>query len=227
MTHSKTAILIFAQSAQQEQVAKPFSESGTLFGQLNKQTLSKVKKTKLPFFHFSEKEQVGNTFGERYVNAIQAVFNKGFKNIITIGNDTPHLQTRHIVETNKKLQNNPVVLGPSKDGGYYLMGLQKTHFDASLFLKFPWQTRALNQSFATAFENKNTKVTWLEVLTDIDSVSDIRHILDSFKVLSISLKKLLYKLVQSEKVLTQFTSIFFQRLSTQTPFNKGSPFLAS
>ena len=72
---------------------------------------------------------------------------------------------------------------------------------------------ARSNVFRNGIESKNTKVTWLEVLTDIDSVSDIRHILDSFKVLSISLKKLLYKLVQSEKVLAQFASIFFQRLS--------------
>ncbi|RFN58829.1 DUF2064 domain-containing protein [Marixanthomonas ophiurae] len=225
--NNNTAILIFANSAQQEKVLKPFRKSATLFGELNKQTLSKVKKTGLPYFHFSEKEQIGNSFGERYVNAIQSVFDKGYENIITLGNDTPHLQTRHISKTAEKLQHNPIVLGPSTDGGYYMMGLRKSHFDASLFLKLPWQTSNLNRRISLLFHSKNIQIEWLETLTDIDSVSDIKVVLNSFRKLSYSLKKILSTLLISEKILFELAPIHFQKTLQKTPFNKGSPRIAS
>ncbi|PVW17328.1 TIGR04282 family arsenosugar biosynthesis glycosyltransferase [Marixanthomonas spongiae] len=224
--NNNTAILIFANSAQQERIAKPFRKSADLFGTLNKQTLAKVKKTGLPYFCFSEKEQTGNTFGERYVNAIQSIYNKGFDRIITLGNDTPHLQTRHIVETAKKLQENPIVLGPSKDGGYYMMGLRKSHFDSTLFLKLPWQTSNLNRKITLLFRSKNIQIEWLETLTDIDSVSDVEIILNSFRRLSYSLKKLLSNLLISEKILFEVTPLPFQKTLQKTPFNKGSPSIA-
>lgn len=227
MTNQKTAILIFANSAQQERIVKPFRKSADLFGTLNKQTLTKVKKTGLPYFHFSEKEQVGNTFGERYVHAIQSVYNKGFDTIITLGNDTPHLQSRHISETARKLQNNPVVLGPSKDGGYYMMGLRKSHFDASLFLKLPWQTSNLNRRISLLFRSKNIQIEWLEILTDIDSISDVKVVLNSFRKLSCRLKKILCSLLISEKILFELAPIHFQKTLQKIPFNKGSPSIAS
>ncbi|CAN0575163.1 unnamed protein product, partial [Ectocarpus sp. 12 AP-2014] len=64
-----------------------------VFETLTKETLRKVKRTKQPYFHISEKEQTGNSFGERFTNAIQTVFDKGYEHIITVGNDTPQLKT--------------------------------------------------------------------------------------------------------------------------------------
>jgi hypothetical protein len=66
MIRQKTAILIFANSAKHEGHQKSFRKSVALFKELNRQTIQKVKKTKLPFFIFSEKEQSGSNFGERY-----------------------------------------------------------------------------------------------------------------------------------------------------------------
>ena len=80
-----TAILIFANSAEFEAVQKPFRSSETLFDALNEQTIKIVEKTGLPYFHFSEKNQYGATFGERFANAIQSIYDKGFQTVITIG----------------------------------------------------------------------------------------------------------------------------------------------
>ena len=72
------------------------------------------------------------------------MFNKGFQNIITIGNDTPHLKTKHLLETANQFKEKDLILGPSKDGGFYLMGIKKAHFNKNTFLKLPWQTNRLN-----------------------------------------------------------------------------------
>ena len=139
-----TAILIFANSAEKEAERKTFLSSD-VFSALNHQTLKTVEKSGIEYFHFSEKNQVGSSFGERFSNAIENIFNKGFKNVITIGNDTPHLKTKHLVDTVHQLEKNDLVLGPSKDGGFYLMGIKKEHFNKETFLKLPWQTSKLQK----------------------------------------------------------------------------------
>ena len=73
----KTAILIFANSAKEEANANPL-QIVLFFETLTNETINKVKQTGLPYFHFTEKQQIGNSFGARFTNAIQSVFDKGF-----------------------------------------------------------------------------------------------------------------------------------------------------
>ncbi len=196
-----------------------------LFDELNRQTIAKVQKTGLPYFLFSENEQVGTTFGERYTNAIQSVYDKGFENVITIGNDTPHLQTAQLLKTVKYLETQKIVLGPSKDGGYYLMGLHKSQFNVNTFLKLPWQTTRLTQSIARLVSAKKIQVIFLKVLQDIDNVSDVSLLLDSFEKLSKTILQILRAIIsKGAQVFSNylFTTTSFQKRS---PFNKGSPLL--
>ncbi len=225
MNFSKTAILIFANSAQQEAVNKPFSKSSALFDVLNKQTLQKVKRSGLPYFLFSEEEQLGETFGERYTNAIQFVYDQGFENVITVGNDTPQLQTSQLIETAKKLEKNPIILGPSKDGGYYMMGLNKSQFNLETFLNLPWQTSQLTKRISRLLAAEKIKIVFLKILADIDSISDVKSVLNGFRTLCATLRKILLTLFSSEKITISYSPFFFQNTSKEIYFNKGSPLL--
>ncbi len=227
MNIKKTAILIFANSAQQEAVNKPFSKSSALFDVLNQETLQKVKRSELPYFLFSEDEQIGATFGERYTNAIQFVYDQGFENVITIGNDTPQLQTSQLVETAKKLEDNPIILGPSKDGGYYMMGLNKSQFNIETFLKLPWQTSQLTKHITRLLAAQKIKIVFLKMFTDIDFISDIELVFNGFRGISSTLKKILLSLFSSEKNIIFYFPYFFQNPSEENHFNKGSPLIAS
>ncbi len=219
----KTAILIFANSAQQEALNKPFSKASILFDEFNKKTLQKVKRSGLPFFLYSEEKQIGSSFGERYTNAIQYVYDQGFENVITIGNDTPQLQTSQLIETAKKLEENPIVLGPSKDGGYYLMGLNRSQFNVETFLKLPWQTSQLIKQISHLFSLRKIKILFLKTLNDIDTIADIKSVLDTFRKIDPVLKKILLSLFSSEKITFLYTSFFFQNTLKEIHFNKGSP----
>jgi glycosyltransferase A (GT-A) superfamily protein (DUF2064 family) len=67
-----------------------------------------------------------------------------------------------------------VVIGPSDDGGYYLIGLRVLHRD--LFDNMPWSTAAVapeTQKRATA---KGLKVAWLPPWFDIDTAEDLRRL---------------------------------------------------
>lgn len=220
-----TAILIFANSSSQEFEQKPFVKNATLFEALNKETLSKVKKTKLPFFHFTEKEQLGATFGERFVNAIHEVYQKGFDTLITIGNDSPQLKTMHLLEAYKQLQLGKTVLGPTFDGGFYLMGLHKSNFDAALFKKLPWQGFSLFNRISQLFENNNTLLFRLLVFEDIDSEKDVMVLLNYTKVLSSFILLVLNKLYKhSNKIFSKQEITNYTNFSLSF-YNKGSPIL--
>lgn len=223
MNTKDTAILIFANSAQREAQRKPFKSAEILFKTLNTEIETKVKNTGIPYFIISEDKQIGDSFGDRFTNAIQTIFNKGFVNIITVGNDTPHLKTAHLNKTIAKLQTTNLVLGPSKDGGFYLMGLSKNAFNSEVFKKLPWQTSALTNTFLSLASKKNISFNTLERLSDIDDLQDIKYLINNFRSLSKALTTLLLNSITTKEKAIYFTHLTFNSLSLSSYFNKGSP----
>lgn len=222
--NKKTAILIFANSAEKE-LKSTSSASADFFELLNTETVKTVKKTGLPYFHCSEKEQIGNTFGERFTNAIDAIYNKGFNQVITLGNDIPHLTANHILKAKDQLNHSDVVLGPSTDGGFYLMGFKKTHFNTTKIQNLPWQTKQLRHCLNTELQQQQIKTTYLETLSDIDDASDFEIILQSFKPLDFKIKKLLLKLRYIIQIWSSFTAVCNDKSIFKKHYNKGSPIL--
>ena len=218
-----TAILIFANSSTEEARQKSFYQGESFFEALNAHCLETVQKTGIPYFLFTEKEQVGADFGARFVNAITCVYNKGFENIITVGNDTPHLSSSQLLTTAKLLEKNKFVLGPSRDGGFYLMGLHRSQFDPTSFLKLPWQTSRLSKCIDLLIKKANIEVVRLKVLTDVDKFNDLKNILNSYKSLGRRLKRIILALLQfGEKIFNIIWLEKFQ-LEQQNLYNKGSP----
>ena len=218
-----TAILVFANSAKEELVTKSIPKSEQLFEKLTKTTLSKAKKTGLPIFHLTEKEQIGSNFGERFTNAIAAVFDKGFDNIITIGNDTPHLKTQHLKNTVKQLKLGKTIIGPSVDGGFYLLGLQKSNFDVSKFKKLPWQRFILYNQISRWLQSESSELVKLPVLQDVDNVKDLRSLLLFSKTLSTSLILLIIGLLSLKNRLFHKKYHFINLFPNRCFYNKGSP----
>lgn len=225
MKDLKTAILIFAHTAEYEAKVKPFQYSKEVFESLNQRTLELVKKTNLPYFVVTEKEQIGSTFGERFTHAIESVYDLNYDSVIVIGNDTPHLTANQLTSANRKLSTSDIVFGSSIDGGFYLLGIKREHFDANLFLKLPWQSQILNATLTKYFKVNAIKVAYLEKLRDIDSLHDIKKLFNSFKtvygnlfqlflIIFSKIKKTIYEIEVSPIFL--FQSNFY---------NKGSPYL--
>lgn len=225
MKDLKTAILIFAHTAEYEAKVKPFQYSKEVFESLNQRTLELVKKTNLPYFVVTEKEQIGSTFGERFTHAIESVYDLNYDSVIVIGNDTPHLTANQLTSANRKLSTSDIVFGSSIDGGFYLLGIKREHFDANLFLKLPWQSQILNAALTKYFKVNAIKVAYLEKLRDIDSLHDIKKLFNSFKtvygnlfqlflIIFSKIKKTIYEIEVSPVFL--FQSNFY---------NKGSPYL--
>jgi len=224
MKDLKTAILIFAHSAEYEATVKPFLHSKSVFESLNKRTLQLVQKTKLPYYIVTEKEQKGSNFGERFTNAIQSIYDLNYDSVIAIGNDTPHLTANHIRHAYSKLATNALVLGSSVDGGFYLLGIKKEHFNPSLFLKLPWQKQSLSSALSKYFKVNAIKVSYLEKLRDLDSDDDVKKLFESFRTLYNTLSKLILLLLGSVKTILFTVDVSSLYLFESNYLNKGSPY---
>jgi len=221
----KTAILIFALSSHEELKCKKIHGAKDLFEALSRHTQNTVKKTELPYFHFTEKEQQGSSFGERFTNAIKSVYDKGFEQVITIGNDSPHLKASQILETARTISKNKAVLGPSKDGGFYLMGLHKVNFDAKVFKNLPWQSAMLLKHLKTELLSNAIELASLHALHDIDHLHDLKTIMKFTIGLPLQIIKAIQSIVLSDSLLFQIESPIRGLFQSDIQQNRGSPIL--
>ncbi|MGB5820459.1 MAG: DUF2064 domain-containing protein [Saonia sp.] len=220
-----TAILVFANSSREELKYKPFAKNGVLFDELTQHTLQTVEKTKLPYFHFTEQQQIGTTFGERFTHAIQTIFDKGYDNVITLGNDTPQLKTSHILEAHGHISAGKPVLGPSVDGGFYLMALKKSCFDAFRFKGLSWQTNTLYSEISLLLENAGFDIFSLSVLRDLDTIRDAKSLLNHMTSISLGLFRVLTAIFSIKKIRVVRSLCFTGTQDYCIHFNKGSPSL--
>ena len=103
--------------------------------------------------------------------------------LIVIGSDTPNLRPDMILQASKRLDHSPVVLGPSKDGGYYLIG-RNTHLSANevdLFDKIPWSTQGVLKETVRRLETAQVPYHQLPTMCDVDDLTDLRDLMRALK----------------------------------------------
>lgn len=120
---------------------------------------------------FQKRIQFGKDLGERMYNAINTSFSDSYEKVCLIGTDIPHLRSDIIDEAFSKLNDADIVLGPSKDGGYYLIGMKAAH--SKLFKNILWSTSQVLFQTQHNAEKLNLKVGLLQELNDIDTLEDI------------------------------------------------------
>ncbi len=179
LNKNTTALLIFSYSAEKEAERKP------LFGNKKKElasdffkiligdTVELASKCGVEVFHFDEKKQQGTDFSSRYTNAFSDIFKLGFKNVISIGNDSPGLTVQHLKTALLQIEKHDAVIGPAKDGGVYLLGMSQSFFDSERFSQLPWQKNELLTSIIADFEKQHSNYFTLDLLVDIDSAKDM------------------------------------------------------
>jgi len=177
----------------------------------------------MPVFHITEDQQTGNSFGQRFTNAMQFVFDQGFEKIVTVGNDSPHLNKGHFETALSNLKHNKSVIGPSADGGFYLMGLHRSDFVKSDFEKLSWQTSELKEEIVELLSRSSKEVFLLSALFDIDSLWDVKIISKNTSGLARNVLEVLRTLISTTKKIGLPTFFIAYRGYSRIPFNKGSP----
>lgn len=114
--------------------------------------------------------QIGDNLGERMQHAFEFVFKLGHKKAIIIGSDCPTITTDLINKADEHLNNNDVVFGPAKDGGYYLLAMNQ--LVEMLFENMPWSKGNLLAQSLKKLEENQLSYHLLKQLNDIDNEED-------------------------------------------------------
>ena len=125
---------------------------------------------------FSLLPQRGEKFGERLCLAAEDLFKCGFESVCLIDSDSPTVPAENFAKAIDLLNTSAdrVVLGPSDDGGYYLIGLKKPH--RQLFEAIDWSTeRVFDQSMQRA-RAIGLEVKLLPTGYDVDDVLSLRRL---------------------------------------------------
>ena len=121
---------------------------------------------------YAKQIQKGKDLGERMHNAFLEGFENGYTNIVIIGSDIYDLEQKHLEEAFENLKSNTTVIGPSEDGGYYLLGMKKLF--SEVFQNKEWGTPSVLESTIQNLKIKGS-INFLEKLNDIDVISDIKN----------------------------------------------------
>ena len=118
--------------------------------------------------------------GDRLSRICHRIFSQGYRKLVILASDTPHLPQDVIRRAFARLDDTDMVLGPCDDGGYYLIGLR---FPAPwLFEGIPWSTsQVLDRTIVRADE---AGMTWelLPPCYDIDTWEDAERLIRDVRV---------------------------------------------
>ncbi len=120
--------------------------------------------------------QADGDLGQRMHAAFMHAFAGGAKRAVLIGSDIPDINVDLLEQAFIALLDKEVVIGPSEDGGYYLIGLvakKSKQLLPLLFTAMPWSTNELFATTTQRLEKSGYTVATLPALRDIDLPADL------------------------------------------------------
>jgi len=176
-------------------------EAATLHGSFVLDTLERTKaavnKFKLPvdrflacapssthvFFRIMEArhgvtllDQQGEDLGSRMRQAFDTLFARGYRQVHLVGTDVPSLPLTHYRDAVASLTRHDLVVGPAKDGGYYLIGMTRPYPD--LFAGIPWSTDQVLSLTEQKAAATGLDTALLPVWSDVDTINDLQALID-------------------------------------------------
>lgn len=230
--NNQTAILIFTRTAQEEAQQKWSTQLGAktngrhIAQTLIAHTRRVAKATGYAVIEISTRQQQGQSFGERLSYAVQSIWDRGFENVLIVGTDTPTLSTSLLQQAAAQIAPNKSVIGASKDGGAYLIGLHCSQFKADTFAALPWQQKQLYQALSAQLSQDNQHLHLLPTLSDIDNWEALLHFVQKtpWSLLQVRLSYYMHPLVQTA-VLFLPTKAWNKNFTTPT-YNRPPPMSA-
>jgi uncharacterized protein len=118
--------------------------------------------------------QRGKDLGDKMKCAFEDVFRGSFNRAVVIGSDSPDLPAEFIEQAISALRRTTSVIGPSSDGGYYLIGFNKDDFLPQVFDEISWSTDAVLRQTIDILNRHNRTFSLLPEWHDIDTIEDVR-----------------------------------------------------
>ncbi len=121
-------------------------------------------------------KQEGANLGAKMSNAFDWAFGAGFRTVVLTGTDHPNLPVEHVALAFKLLEETTdIVLGPAKDGGYYLVGLRRPN--PGLFIGMHYShEKVLEQTLLRADRIQGAEARLLPEWYDVDTPAELVHL---------------------------------------------------
>ena len=135
-----------------------------------KDELNKMKTWVGSGFEFYYQED--SDLGERMSNAFKKSFALGAEKAVIIGTDVPDISIDLIIRSFDLLDKKDIVIGPSTDGGYYLLAMKKPN--NNIFTGINWSTESVLDQTINRINEDNFSFAKLEQLHDIDDEHSLK-----------------------------------------------------
>jgi glycosyltransferase A (GT-A) superfamily protein (DUF2064 family) len=117
--------------------------------------------------------QQGDDFESRLLDALERVAARGYRRLVLVGSDTPALDPADLRRGAAASQE--AVVGPSSDGGFYLLAIDSAHLDALAGL--PWRRNGLLRALRQRLQARGLTVATLCTRDDLDDARDVQRTL--------------------------------------------------
>ncbi|MHC4617283.1 MAG: TIGR04282 family arsenosugar biosynthesis glycosyltransferase [Planctomycetota bacterium] len=121
--------------------------------------------------------QTGRDLGQKMKNAFIHAFAEGFSKLVLIGSDLPDLPADYLNLSLEALDTHDTVIGPTSDGGYYLIGFAKQAFLPEAFEDIAWGTDRVFMHTVKTLKRHGRKLYVLPQWHDVDTLDDVKSLL--------------------------------------------------
>ena len=125
--------------------------------------------------------QVGASLGERLIAAARWAHNQGYAKFLFVGSDSPTLPIEYVERALDLLESRDVVIGPSVDGGYYLIGFSKHGASLSIptiFEEITWSTNVVFRQTLGKLQGIHAQLGLLPPWYDVDTPTGLQLLRD-------------------------------------------------
>ncbi len=119
-------------------------------------------------------EQAAGDLGARMRHYFETAFAEGARRVVLLGSDSPTLPVAYVQRAFQQLETTPVVLGPTPDGGYYLVGASNEV--PPIFDGINWSTPAVWRQTVARLEDKSCPFAQLPEWYDVDELNDLHRL---------------------------------------------------
>ena len=164
-----------------------FEAAAEVYKELLQKTRLEIEKTVTDVFVFYHPEllqsdvwdglnvnkllQSPGDLGSKMKNAFRTILALNYDKVLIIGTDCYALENKHLEQAFEALNQNEIVIGPSNDGGYYLLGMKQLF--SPLFENKMWSTPEVFPATIHDCKNADKSFSLLPILTDIDEWEDL------------------------------------------------------
>jgi rSAM/selenodomain-associated transferase 1 len=119
--------------------------------------------------------QSGHDLGAKMCHSFQHLFQLGFQSICLVGSDLPGLPPEYVHKAFERLHQYDSVIGPSHDGGYYLIGFRRATFFPEIFQDIEWSQSTVYQETIKKYAQQNATFFPVFSWDDVDTVYDLEQ----------------------------------------------------